>query len=77
MGQRFVNAWHRLGRGVKVRGRHLTYPDLAAMLSAQSPKRLELLRAVRPRESSQCLLPAGGLSRSRDMIGQLNPAGLA
>ena len=46
MGQRFVNAWHRLGRGEKVRERHLTFPDLAAMLSALSPKRLELLRAV-------------------------------
>ncbi len=33
-------------RGEKVRERHLTFPDLAAMLSALSPKRLELLRAV-------------------------------
>jgi predicted transcriptional regulator len=46
MGQRFVSAWHRLERGEKVRERHLTFPDLAAMLSALSPKRLELLRAV-------------------------------
>ena len=28
MGQRFVNAWHRLERGKKVRERHLTFPDL-------------------------------------------------
>ena len=46
MGQRFVNAWHRLEKGEKVRERHLTFPDLPAMLSALSPKRLELLRAV-------------------------------
>jgi predicted transcriptional regulator len=46
MGQRFVNAWHRLERGEKVRERHITFPDLAAMLNALSPKRLELLRAV-------------------------------
>ena len=46
MSQRFVNAWHRLERGEKVRERHLTFPDLAGMLSALSPKRLELLRAV-------------------------------
>jgi len=46
MGQRFVSAWHRLERGEKVRERHLTFPDLAAMLNALSPKRLELLRAV-------------------------------
>ena len=46
MGQRFVNAWHRVERGEKVRERHLTFPDLPAMLNALSPKRLELLRAV-------------------------------
>ena len=46
MGQRFVNAWHRLERGERVRERHLTFPDLRTMLSALSPKRLELLRAV-------------------------------
>ena len=46
MGRRFVNAWHRLERGEKVRERHLTFPDLAAMLNGLSPKRLELLRAV-------------------------------
>jgi predicted transcriptional regulator len=44
--QRFVNAWHRLEQGEKVRERHLTFPDLAAMLNALSPKHLELLRAV-------------------------------
>jgi predicted transcriptional regulator len=57
MGQRFVNAWHRLERGEKVRERHLTFPDLPAMLSALSPKRLELLRAVhgRPARSVKAL----------------------
>jgi len=46
MGARFVSAWHRLERGEKVRERHVTFPDLAAMLNALSPKRLELLRDV-------------------------------
>jgi predicted transcriptional regulator len=46
MGKRFVNAWHRLERGEKVRERHLTFPDLPAMLNALTPKRLELLRDV-------------------------------
>jgi len=46
MGQRFVNAWHRLEHGEKVRERHVTFPDLSVMLNALSPKRLELLRAV-------------------------------
>jgi len=46
MGKRFVSAWHRLESGEKVRERHVTFPDLPAMLNALSPKRLELLRAV-------------------------------
>ena len=46
MGRRFVSAWHRLEQGEKVREQHLTFPDLPSMLSALSPKRLELLRAV-------------------------------
>jgi len=46
MGQRFVNAWHRMEQGEKVRERHLTFPDLQALLSALTPKRLELLRDV-------------------------------
>lgn len=47
MGARFVSAWHTLESGAKVRERFLTFPNLAAMLSALSPKRLELLSAVR------------------------------
>jgi predicted transcriptional regulator len=46
MGQRFVSAWHRLEGGERVRERHVTFPDLPAMLNALSPKRLELLRDV-------------------------------
>jgi predicted transcriptional regulator len=46
MGQRFVSAWHRLEKGDKVRERHLTFPDLPALLNALTPKRLELLRDV-------------------------------
>ena len=46
MGRRFVSAWRRLERGERVRERHLTFPDLPAMLNALSPKRLELLRDV-------------------------------
>lgn len=46
MGKRFVSAWHRLEGGGKVRERHVTFPDLPAMLNALTPKRLELLRDV-------------------------------
>ena len=46
MSKRFVNAWHRLERGERVRERHVTFPNLSAMMSALSEKRLELLREV-------------------------------
>lgn len=46
MGKRFVSAWHRLERGERVQERHVTFPDLSSMLSALTPKRLELLRDV-------------------------------
>jgi len=46
MGTRFVSASRRLERGEKVRERHVTFPDLPAMLNALTPKRLELLRDV-------------------------------
>ncbi len=46
MGRRFVDAWHRMEGGERVRERHLTFPDLPALLSTLTPKRLELLRDV-------------------------------
>jgi|SRR5579871_770283 len=46
MGKRFVSAWRRLESGDKVRERHVTFPDLPAMLNALTPRRLELLRDV-------------------------------
>ncbi len=46
MGRRFVGAWHRIEGGERVRERHLTFPDLPALLGALTPKRLELLRDV-------------------------------
>jgi predicted transcriptional regulator len=46
MGKRFVSAWHRLENGETLRERHVTFPDLPAMLNALTPKRLELLRDV-------------------------------
>jgi predicted transcriptional regulator len=63
MGQRFVSAWHRLEKGEKVRERHLTFRDLAAMLSALSPKRLELLRAVHERPAPSVKMLAERLGR--------------
>jgi predicted transcriptional regulator len=47
MGRRFVAAWHAAERGEAVQRDHLTFPDLARLLSVLSPKRLELLKALR------------------------------
>jgi predicted transcriptional regulator len=46
MGQRFVSAWRRLEGREKVGERHGTFPNLPALLSALTPKRMELLRDV-------------------------------
>lgn len=47
MGKRFVNAWHRAEQGEAVNQTNITFPDLEALLSALTPKRLHLLRYVR------------------------------
>ncbi len=52
MGRRFIRAWKQVERGEKVREEHLTFADLATLLNALSPKRLELLREVH-RESAR------------------------
>jgi predicted transcriptional regulator len=46
MGRRFVSAWHRAAGGERVRETHVTFPDLPSMLSALTPRRLELLRSL-------------------------------
>ena len=80
MGHRFVSAWHRLERGEKVRERHLTFPDLAAMLNALSPKRLELLRAVHEQTARSVKALAERLGRDYKRVHQdvetLTAAGL-
>lgn len=63
MGSRFVSACHRLERGEKVNETYLTFPDLPSMLSALSPKRLELLRAVHARPSGSVKALAERLGR--------------
>jgi predicted transcriptional regulator len=46
MGKRFIGAWHRLEGGEEVKETHLTFFSLETMMSALSPRRLELLRQV-------------------------------
>ena len=47
MGRRFTSAWNRAAKGEEVDETHVTFLDLETMLSALSPRRLELLRFVR------------------------------
>lgn len=70
MGKRFVNAWHRLEHGEKVRERHVTFPDLPAMLSALTPKRLELLRDVHREPAASVKALAARLGRDYKRVHQ-------
>ena len=45
-GRRFVDAWHALEKGKKVRERHLSFESLEGLLSVLTPKRWELLKYV-------------------------------
>jgi len=63
MGRRFVHAWRRLDSGKKVRKRHLTFPDLPALLNSQTPRRLELLREVHSNPAPSIRALAGRLGR--------------
>jgi len=63
MGKRFVSAWRRLEQGETVRERHITFPDLSSMLSALTPKRIELLREVHREPASSVKALADRLGR--------------
>ena len=56
MSKRFIHAWKRAERGEKVREEHLTFSSLEALLSALSPKRLELLRELVPMATEVAVL---------------------
>jgi predicted transcriptional regulator len=45
-GRRFIDAWHRLENGKRVRERHLSFESLEGLLSLLTPKRWELLKYV-------------------------------
>ena len=45
-GRRFIDAWHRLENGKRVRERHLSFESLESLLSVLTPKRWELLKYV-------------------------------
>ncbi len=80
MGKRFVDAWHRVERGEKVEEAHLTLPDLDAMLSVLTPRRLDLLRHVHRHPAATVAALARALKRDykrvRDDVVALAQAGL-
>ncbi len=45
-GHRFIEAWHALEKGKRVRERHLSFESLEGLLSLLTPKRWELLKFV-------------------------------
>jgi predicted transcriptional regulator len=63
MGRRFVDAWRRAERGEAVDETHLTFFDLESLLSALTPKRLQLLRHVRHHRVSNIKALAAELRR--------------
>lgn len=63
MGQRFIDAWHRLEHGETVQETHLTLFSLEALLSTLSPRRLALLKHV-------CRYPAKALAELGKSLGR-------
>jgi predicted transcriptional regulator len=51
MGRRFAEAFQRAAAGEDFEERHITFLSLEEMMSALSPKRLELLRYLRKNEA--------------------------
>jgi len=47
MGRRFIDAWHRAGRGEEVRERHLSFDSFETLARVLTPKRMALLRHLR------------------------------
>lgn len=70
MGKRFVDAWRRAERGEPVQETHVTFLDLEAMLSALSPRRLELLRHVRRHGAANVRELAAALGRDYKNVHQ-------
>ncbi|MGH8192231.1 MAG: hypothetical protein ACREP2_12375 [Rhodanobacteraceae bacterium] len=46
VGARFIDAWHRAGKDGRTPETHLSFEDLAGLVSVLTPRRFDLLRAV-------------------------------
>jgi predicted transcriptional regulator len=63
MGRRFVDAFKRAQAGKEVNERHITFLSLEEMMSALSPKRLELLRYLHRNNADSIKALASALGR--------------
>lgn len=62
--ERFIEMWHRAERGEAIEPEvHLTYPDFETLFRVLTPRRMELLRALRQRGPSSVRALATGLER--------------
>ena len=62
-GRRFVDAWHRAEAGKSMRETHIGFVDLEALLSALTPKRMELLRALHAQAAKDVMALSRSLGR--------------
>ncbi len=80
MGKRFVGAWHDVEQGADIKETNLTFFDWGQMVSALSPKRLELLRNIhaQPAKSISNIAKALGRDYKRvyEDVSALEHAGL-
>jgi predicted transcriptional regulator len=80
MGKRFVDTWHSIEKGKDVKETNLTFFNWREMVSALSPKRLELLRNIhaQPAKSIAAIAKALGRDYKRvyEDVSALEHAGL-
>ena len=63
MATRFIDAWHRAGRGETVEEHHLSFESWAGLVSVLTPRRLELLRHLHRRPAATIAELARALRR--------------
>ena len=61
--RRFIDAWHRAGRGEKCQERHLAFESWDALARVLTRKRMELLRYVRRHKVTSVRALAKALGR--------------
>ena len=80
MGERFVDAWHRAAAGDDVNETHVGFVDLQSMLSALTPRRMQLLRDLHAHPAKDVMALSRALGRDykrvHPYVSALSEAGL-